>query len=391
LEEDTPALPWQLTRRRVLLLLMGALLGGFVITNTWDVPLYTLLVLACAFLTRPVRLSPPVWKQAEVMWCLIPLLLAPLAAFPYLRLFKSQVKGVVPELWRPNAASFLLYWGGWLTLALLVMVAYHAFKNRLNQKERTPIFLMCLGALGLVAILAPCFFYIRGFFSLEYRHQDTVFKFYLQGWLLLGTATSCGALWLLAQTRLAVRRLLGSVWAVAWVMPVMCGACVILWRSLNFPKERPSGYAGLSLNGSGPRSAQDYAAMEWLRQNAGPGEAVLEAVKPGEGIASYHDFGRVAALTGVPSVLGWTQHVWFWGADLNEDIEPRRLLASQVYTWASDEEAQTSINKLQFWNVRYIFVGELERREYPAASLEKLRRHYPVVYENEEAFIVRVP
>jgi uncharacterized membrane protein len=188
-----------------------------------------------------------------------------------------------------------------------------------------------------------------------------------------------------------VRRLWGSVWTVAWVVPALCGACVVLWRSLTYPHNHPVNTIGLSLNGAHPRSAQDYAAMEWLRQNAKPGEAVLEAVKPGGGIASYHEFGRVAALTGVPAVLGWTQHVWFWGADLNEDIEPRRLLVDQVYRWASDEEAQTSVNKLQFWNVRYVFVGELERGQHPPTSLEKLRSRYPVVYENEGAFIVRVP
>ena len=39
---------------------------------------------------------------------------------------------------------------------------------------------------------------------------------------------------------------------------------------------------------------------------------VLEGVGKSFKWGSYNDFGRVAALSGVPSTLGWTQHVIGW-------------------------------------------------------------------------------
>jgi uncharacterized membrane protein len=41
--------------------------------------------------------------------------------------------------------------------------------------------------------------------------------------------------------------------------------------------------------------------------------------------------------------------------------------------------------------VRYIFVGDLERRTYPSEALEQLRRALPVEYSNGDTFIARVP
>ena len=47
----------------------------------------------------------------------------------------------------------------------------------------------------------------------------------------------------------------------------------------------------------------DYAAIEWLRANALDDAIILEA--PGDHYAAYQYTGRVSALTGLPTLLGW--------------------------------------------------------------------------------------
>jgi uncharacterized membrane protein len=392
-------------RRRVLLVLLGTLLGGFVITNTWDAPLYSLLVITCALLSRPNTNAMPESNNGnkanqvrELLWCVVPLFMAPLVALPYLLRFKSQIqgeetdiiKGVPFELWWPNTASFLLFWGGWLLLALVAWIAYcfqRADQQVTQEREHAPQFVIAMSVFGLIAIVAPCFFYIRGYFGNgDFRHQDTVFKFYSQAWLLLGTGAACGALWLLARTRPLWRRVWSSVWALCWIVPFMCGSCVFLWRGINHAAREANGSVPLSLDGSIPSSQHDAAAMEWLRRHAKPGEAVLEAIKPG----SYTEFGRVAALTGVPTPLGWSQHVWYWGAKFDVDIDPRKALIERVYNWSDDGNGQAAIEELKKFNLRYIFIGDLEHRTYPPEALQRLREKFPVVFEQQQTFILRV-
>jgi hypothetical protein len=41
--------------------------------------------------------------------------------------------------------------------------------------------------------------------------------------------------------------------------------------------------------------------------------------------------------------------------------------------------------------VRYVVVGEWERRQYDAAALDRLRAALKVVFEDGDTFIARVP
>ncbi len=382
---SSPAVP-----RNVLLLLLGGLLGAVVITNTWDAPLFALLVIGCALFSIPRREEGPRFSKEDIFWCMVPFIITVVIAAPYLAAFKPQVKGIVREFWIPNGASFFLYWGGWLVLSVLAVLVYAWRRPR--SPERVPHFLGMLGVLGLIAMLAPCFFYIRGYFGDgEYRHQDTVFKFYSQGWLLLGTAASCGVLWLLSKAAAWPRRLLSGAWGVVWTIPVLCAGSVVWFRGMEFTAKVNGETAPLSLDGSIPSSEDDAEAMEWLRRNAGVGEAVLEATKPGPGMSNYHEFARVSALTGVPTPLGWSTHVWYWGADPANDIDPRRALIEQTYGWADDQTGRYSLEELKKLNVRYIFVGDLERSTYAPEGLMRLRQVLPIVYEKGNTFIAKVP
>ena len=72
-------------------------------------------MLGCAALTARGR-QPARWIEVAA-----PLPLVIIAALPYLWRFKAQVSGAVFELWPPAPLPFLMFWGGWLLLWLLIL------------------------------------------------------------------------------------------------------------------------------------------------------------------------------------------------------------------------------------------------------------------------------
>jgi uncharacterized membrane protein len=357
--------PWRLAA-------IGLLLGVFVISNTWDAPLYTLLALSCAVLTQPRSArSASGWARS-----LAPFALAPLVALPYLFRFRSQVQGVTFEKWLPEAGDWLLLWSGIVGLALLGI----AGALRADSDRRR--FWAALSFCGAVALVAPSIFYIKGFFGDgDFRHQDTVFKFGLQAWLLLGIAGACATWWLLDRLPLWPRRAAFAAWATVWIVPLACSLSVIHGRAGNAPDV-------LSLDASKHLPPEDQRAVAWLWANARRGDVVLEAVRPEGGFYSYSEYGRVASLTGVPTPLGWTQHAWYWGADLGREIEPRHQMIKQIWAVPDSDDARNALRKLQ---VTHIFVGALERAQLSHAAISEVGRLGREVFRDGETFIIAMP
>lgn len=456
---DAPARSHPAPGRRLLVLtLMGLTLGVLIMANAWDALTYGLLGVLCALFTSH-RAGRTGWRAAILLaW---PFLLATIAAWPYLRLFKAPFSGVVWEMWSPPWIPFCLLWGGplalwgvflfksfppqrtlasgdaignedegvrekraaktaaarrlWMLAALcaalplfrelafrpvqdvvalplvLVFMAFTAVRLRQSfrrEDERGSLpngnarFLLIAGLVGLGALLAPMLFYVRGIFGDGVlRHQDMVFKFGLQAWLLLGVA-ACGALalWSERESRSKIALSLALL-----PVPLLCSASVLWTRAaLDAPREaNEESRRALSLDGAKHLPATDRAALDWLRRHARPGETVLEAASP----RPFSGFGRVSALTGIATPLGWPQHLRSWGAS-EAEIERRLALVKKFYT---RPDAPTTRAHLRALGVRYVFAGDLERRTYGSAALSRLRAALPVVYQNGDTFVARVP
>lgn len=360
---------------RIVLTLTGLMLGVLIMTNTWDALTYGLLALLCA-LYASLRGGNAGWRGiAAASW---PFLLAPVVAWPYLSRFKAPFSGVVWELWSPPLVSFGLLWGG--LLALCIVSVYRLRRNGALNANTT--FLLLAGFTGLGALLAPMLFYVRGVFgSGVLRHQDTVFKFGLQAWLLLGVA-ACGAF--VVRDRHAPQRVTALL-AVLLPIPLLCSAAV-LWARAELGSSWAadnSTWRRLSLDGARHLPSPDRAALDWLSRNARPGDTVLEAANT----RAYSEFGRVSALTGIATPLGWPQHLRGWGVG-EAEIERRLALITQVYTRPDAPAARDALRQL---GVRYVFAGDVERRTYGAAALSRLRTTLPIVYQNGDTFIARVP
>ena len=75
----------------------------------------------------------------------------------------------------------------------------------------------------------------------------------------------------------------------------------------------------------------------------------------------------MSTFTGLPTVLGWGGHVIQWGHRLGS----RGSDVQQIYR---TRDLAVARRLLARYEVRYVFVGSLERRDYPAAGLAKFSR-----------------
>jgi YYY domain-containing protein len=355
---------WKEHRILLLLCLLAAALGALLMTNAWDFPVYLLLAITC--LTIGAMRRKETTSASLFFVVLLLVFLSLLTAIPFLAHFKSQTGGFALEFWLPENRQFLLIWGAFLglwtmglllgttapnrkwallALALLLMGTVSAgvllvaqivlivatiteLRRRVCEGENhcaasSRCFVLILASCGLLALLAPQFGYLKGYFGGALRHQDTVFKFGLQSWMLLGTAAIVGVFgW---QSRSIVQKSL-QITVVLWLIPLCCSLSLIVARIETPPRT-------LSLNGSDFLPRQDQQAIAWLARNASAHSVLIEPVgrdANGEFVGAYGRYGLISALTGIPDYVGWPQHARFWGAP-NAAVERRLAWAEALY------------------------------------------------------------
>ena len=108
--------------------------------------------------------------------------------------------------------------------------------------------------------------------------------------------------------------------------------------------------------------------------------------KPGTGGRSYVYEGRVSALTGLPTLLGWAGHEGQWRG--NYDVQgAREPDIATIYNTPDIEEALTLLDK---YGITYVYVGPLERSEYDPRGLDKFRQIMDTVYQNDSVTLYKM-
>ena len=234
--------------------------------------------------------------------------------------------------------------------------------------------------------------------------QNSIFKFYIQIWVLLALA-SAYLLWRIAYM---ARRGGGSRGRKLWV-----GALAVLllgasaYPLLGTParlKDRCE-VLPLTLDGMAymreatyhdPRFVEgrdnvldlsaDYEGITWLQQNVEGSPIVLEGLTP-----IYRWGGRISVYTGLPSVVGWQWHQTQQRWNYHWAIDDRARDVDAIYRTTDAPEALALLRK---YDVEYIYVGELERLYYPEDGIRKfddaLSGALDNVYENERVKVYRV-
>lgn len=226
-------------------------------------------------------------------------------------------------------------------------------------------FVLLMILLGSGLVLFPEFFYLRDQFGWR---MNTIFKFYFQAWILWAVAAAYAAsvIWN------AVRRPVPAVAYRVGLTALVAAALVypffgVLTHTNQFSPAR------WTLNGSDyldRYNPEEMEAIRWLQD--APYGVVAEAVG-----GSYSGYARAATHSGLPNVLGWPGHEsqWRGGASEMGSREPDLERLFRARDW---EEARAILEK---YEIRYVFIGSLERGAYRAED-DLFQRHLKPVFRN---------
>jgi uncharacterized membrane protein len=230
--------------------------------------------------------------------------------------------------------------------------------------------------------------------------MNTVFKFYLQVWVLWGVAAAVA-------TAVVLERLprFRPEWRTIW----QYGFAVLFAITLLYPilstrakiNDRFDKSVGPTLNGmafmekavqweheQGFPLIYDQQAIRWMQENI-PGSPVIAELSSCDRL--YLWCNRYAMFTGNPAVIGWDWHERQQrGVVADKWISQRIAEMKQVYATTDPNEAYRILSK---YNAQYIVVGPLERIYHPEgeAKWEAARGLlWDLVYENPGVKIYRV-
>ena len=259
-------------------------------------------------------------------------------------------------------------------IAIVIAVGLAAWViGRARRRSPERWFLLALGGAASATLVLPELVAVRG----DVGRMNTVFKFYLQGWLLLSLLAGPAVVALLRRHRSASRA--PAPWLRAWAMALgllMLGALVYpvlatpARSSLRFAQLPPTldGMAFMARarhteNRADLALPDDYRAIRWMLENVEGTPVILEGQAP-----LYRWGSRFSVYTGLPTVVGWDWHQKQQRWAYQERVDQRGRDVAAAYESSNGAVAWHVLRK---YRVEYVVVGGLERAYYPPAGLEK--------------------
>ncbi len=266
----------------------------------------------------------------------------------------------------------------------VVIISYELlFRNERGLHDKETRFVTLLVLLGAVLLSVCELLFVRDFFG---NRMNTVFKVYYQVWQMLAVSSAYVVYWFLSRNWSSS---IGRTFKIASVAAL--GIAILLaMGSFIYPVAatitKTNGLSGKpTLDGSAFMAASqrgDYDAIAWLNQNVKGTPVILEAAG-----ASYSQFGRISAFTGLPTVIGWDGHELQWRGT-GEEATKRKAAVETIYQTPDEQLARSLLKK---YNVTYVYVGNLEREAYgKAGALDKFARFGDAVYQNAGVTIYKI-
>jgi uncharacterized membrane protein len=269
-----------------------------------------------------------------------------------------------------SMARRLVYIGSLITLlALLVPALAFLFKSERNSTS----FVLLMIALGTLLILGPDFLYLRDNF---FYRINTVFKFYYQAWTVLSIAAAYGIILLFRNLRGAANLVFSLLFAVVLIVGLTYPVLSLPTKTNNF--KPPFGYTLDDFDRVQRENPDEAAAITWLR--SAPDGVVAEAVG-----GAYSSYARIAIYTGLPTVLGWDNHESQW-----RDRALQGTRKDDITTLYTSNDWTITRDIINRYNIRYVYVGNLEHSSYQVNE-EKFNRFLQPVFQQGSVTVYEVP
>ncbi len=272
------------------------------------------------------------------------------------------------------SAIILLFLRGiiisWLVIPFLVWIGILILRKDLPDSKR---FILFLSGTALLLTLMVELIVLKG----DIGRMNTVFKFYLQAWILLAISSGAALFWSLSEINKRWSFSMKNVWQIGLITLVSCAALYPLSATVEKINHRISDSTLLTLDGMKYMEtstyydegvnldlSDDYLSIKWMQENILGSPVIVEA-----NTVEYRWGTRYTIYTGLPGVVGWNWH-------------QRQQRAVVPSTWVTDRvedvnnfystiDLETTKEFLEKYDVSYIVVGQLEKAKYLSDGILK--------------------
>tara|TARA_B100001013_G_C24622549_1_gene447807 strand:+ start:196 stop:4752 length:4557 start_codon:yes stop_codon:yes gene_type:complete len=272
-------------------------------------------------------------------------------------------------------------------MTLIVFAVGIAKIMKREQSYRSEVFVTILSMVALLLAIGLDFYRVEG----DIDRMNSVFKIYLQIWVLFAIASSY-ALWRLVNnyknvflSYRASSKILFNPSLILWsLMLVALFASSLIYPILG-TRDRindrfDSSNMSFSLDGMAYMKSSeftdeigtlnlrhDYEAIIWLQNNISGSPIIMEGHTP-----TYRWGNRISIYTGLPTVIGWKWHQEQQRWDYRDEVAER---IRDVDVFYSTTEMHTATSIIEKYGVDYVYLGELESLYYPEKGLDKFQSH----------------
>lgn len=341
--------------------------------------------------------------------------------------FKSPVTGIgfAPEfveaqkrvkeqdMQYPSSFGFLFgIWGTYIILIFVSLIAIFLSRKFSFKNLSIPIIMTFL---SITLIIFTELFFFQDLFHVAnppYFRANTVFKLTYHSWILFGLATALfiGFAW--DSLKNIKNRVYGLGMDIGFIVIVSYFFTLVLIypfiatiQAFNpvFPNEAITQNRSLTLDGTKfieIKNPADYKAIQWLNENQKTRVVILEASG-----SAYTFYGRIGVHTGMGNILNWETHQWTWrfaypqnikkwqdtvGVGIDTGYGEIAKAKEEVRIAYESESIEQTKEILTKYNVKYVYIGNLEKTTYPSLNKNKFLNIGEVVMTYEDSVLIRL-
>ncbi len=318
-----------------------------------------------------------------------------MAATPVSALSKLRPYQLAIELSLAAVAALMLYFAingisvGWFALPLAVWAGVLLLRPNSSDIRRFVLFM--IGTSLTLTIVVELIVLVG-----DIGRMNTVFKLYLQAWVMLAVSAGAALGWVLPAF---------VAWRASWRNVYQYGVWLLLVGASLFTISATTDKMSDRIDVNAPRSLdsmdymktathwdgdtmilnEDYLAIRWMQDNVQGSPVIVEA-----NCTEYRWCTRFTVYTGLPGVVGWNWHQRQQRGVMSITVQQRVDEIGAFYNSIDGSIAPDFLSKYQ---VKYIVVGQLERNLFSdgIAKFEQFNgKFWKSVYHDSKTTIYEV-